>query len=161
MCELKLINHPFKPVFNKCSKILMLGSFPSPKSRQEGFYFAHPKNRFWPILSALFNEKTPTTNEDKINFLLSHKIALWDVVKSCEISGASDSSIKNVVANNFNKIFSVCKINAVFTLGNTATKLYKKHVNDNCINLPSTSPANCKLSFDAMLENYKIILNYL
>ena len=123
--------------------------------------FAHPKNRFWSILSALFNEKTPTTIEEKTNFLSKHKIALWDVIKSCEIFGASDNSIKNVVVNDFNKIFAVCKINAVFTLGNTATKLYKKYVNDGCINLPSTSPANCKLNFDTMLKNYKIIFNYL
>ncbi len=157
--EFETLNHPFKPIFNKNSKILILGSMPSPTSRQEGFYFAHKQNRFWKILSTLFNEELSTI-ESKKQFLINHKIALWDVVKSCEIVGASDSSIKNVQVNDFNIILKVANIKAIFTLGKTATKFLKKYTNLNCIELPSSSPANCAVPFEELLNKYKIILNF-
>ena len=151
--------HPFAPIFDKQSKILILGSLPSPASRQQGFYFGHKQNRFWKILSTLFNEEILDI-ESKKQFLLKHNIALWDVVKSCDIVGASDASIKNVQVNDFNIILKLADIKAIFTLGKTATKLFKKYTNLNCIELPSTSPANCAIPFEELLNQFKIILNY-
>lgn len=153
--------HPFKPVFNKNSKILILGSMPSPVSRQVGFYFGHPQNRFWKVMSALFNEEIAPDTQSKIKFLKKHNIALWDVVESCSISGSSDASIKNVKINDFNLILNCTHIKAIFTLGNSATTLFRKNTNLTCIALPSTSPANCAITFDELLNKFKIILNYL
>lgn len=153
------IAHPFAPIFNEQSKILILGSLPSPASRQQGFYFGHKQNRFWKILSTLFNEEIFDI-ESKKQFLLKHNIALWDVVKSCEIVGASDSTIKNVQVNDFDIILNSANIKAIFTLGKTATKLFKKYTNLDCIELPSTSPANCAIPFEELLNKFKIILNF-
>ncbi len=160
MKETKVI-HPFPPIFDQNSKILILGSMPSPKSREIGMYYAHPKNRFWKILSIVLNDDFPLSNEDKKAFLLKHNIAVWDVLKSCEIVGASDSSIRNPKVNNFNLIFNNCKISAVFTLGKTATKIYKSMTGNDSIYLPSTSPANCAIKDEELIKNFEIILKYL
>ncbi len=157
----EIVVHPFKPIFNKDSKILILGSMPSIKSREEGFYFAHPQNRFWKVLSAIFNQEINNSVQDKTNFLLSHHIALWDVVKSCEISNSQDASIKHYETNDFNQILSHAKIKAIFTLGKTATRLFRASTNLDCIPLPSTSPANCAVSLDKLIDEFKIILKYL
>ena len=157
----KIIVHPFDPVFDKNSKILIWGSMPSPKSREIGFYFGHKQNRFWNVLSAIFNEPIIDDIKFKKQFLLRHNIALWDVVKSCSICGAKDSSIANVKVNDFNKILSTGNIKAIFTLGNTATKYFKKYTNLSCIQLPSTSPANCAISFEKLCNKFKIILEFL
>ncbi len=156
-----MIIHPFKPVFDENSKILILGSFPSPASREVNFYFGHKQNRFWRVLSDLFDEKIADDINSKTQFLLNQHIALWDVVYSCEITKAADSKIKNVTVNDFSKIFNKTGNIPVFTLGNTATKLYKKHTGEDSIKLPSTSPANCKLSYNELLKAFSIILNYL
>ena len=156
----KLI-HTINPIFNHDSRVLILGSFPSPLSRKNNMFYGNPRNRFWEILSAIFNEKIPQNNSGKIAFLLDKKIALWDVVKECEIYGASDSSITNVVPNDLDKIFSIANIQAVFTTGQTATKLYAKLFNKNSIYLPSPSPANFHFNLSTLIENYKKIIEFL
>ncbi len=156
----KLI-HTINPIFNHDSRVLILGSFPSPLSRKNNMFYGNPRNRFWEILSAIFNEKIPQNNSGKIAFLLDKKIALWDVVKECEIHGASDSSITNVVPNDLDKIFSIANIRATFTTGQTATKLYTKLFNKTSIYLPSPSPANFGCNFDTMVQKYRAILEYL
>ena len=120
------ISHAFDPVFDGESRVLILGTMPSPKSRELGFYYSHPRNRFWPVLSKIFGEEIPKTPEEKQNFCLRNKIALWDVLKECDIEGASDSSIKNAVPNDLSVILNSANIKAVFTTGGTAGKLYKK-----------------------------------
>ena len=159
------ITHAFSPVFDSESRILVLGTMPSPKSRELGFYYSHPRNRFWPVLAKIFGEEIPGTPEEKKNFCHRHKIALWDVLKECEIEGASDSSIKNAVPNDISIILNSADIKAVFTTGTTATKLYKKFIEPEIgipvIDLPSTSPANAKVKFEELCEEYKIILEYL
>ena len=159
------ITHAFSPVFDSESRILVLGTMPSPKSRELGFYYSHPRNRFWPVLAKIFGEEIPGTPEEKKNFCLRHKIALWDVLKECEIEGASDSSIKNAVPNDISIILNSADIKAIFTTGTTAAKLYKKFIEPETkipvIALPSTSPANAKVKFEELAEKYKIILDYL
>lgn len=159
------ITHAFSPVFDSESRILVLGTMPSPKSRELGFYYSHPRNRFWPVLAEIFGEKVSGTPEEKQDFCLRNKIALWDVLKECDIEGASDSSIKNAVPNDMRMIFEKAPIKAVFTTGTTAAKLYKKFIEPEtkvpAITLPSTSPANAKIKFDELCEEYKIILEYL
>lgn len=162
--ESKRITHAFCPVFDSESRILILGTMPSPKSRELGFYYSHPRNRFWPVLAEIFGEKIPKTPEEKENFVLRHKIALWDVLAECDIEGASDSSIKNAVPNDMSVIFEKAKIKAVFATGAAAAKLYKKHIEPKtgieAIVLSSTSPANAKTGFDKLCEEYKKILEY-
>ena len=159
------ITHAFDPVFDSESRILVLGTMPSPKSRELGFYYSHPRNRFWPVLSEILGEKVPETPEEKRDFCIRNKIALWDVLKECDIDGASDSSIKNAVPNDMSIIFEKAQIKAVFTTGATASKLFKKFIEPktgiSAIALPSTSPANAKFKSGELCEEYKIILEYL
>lgn len=156
-----LVTHPFEPVFDENSKVLLLGSFPSPASREVGFYYGHPKNRFWSVLSEILGEPLPNTIEDKKHMLLSHNIAIWDTLASCKIVGASDNSIKNAMANDIAGLKAKSKIKAVFTLGKTSTNLYKKYVGNDCIYLPSTSPANCAVKTDTLVKEFRQILKYL
>lgn len=156
-----LVTHPFEPVFDENSKVLLLGSFPSPASREVGFYYGHPKNRFWSVLSEVLGEPLPNTIEDKKHMLLSHNIAIWDTLASCKIVGASDNSIKNAMANDIAGLKAKSKIKAVFTLGKTSTNLYKKYVGNDCIYLPSTSPANCAVKTDTLVKEFRQILKYL
>lgn len=160
------VNHEISPIYNKDSKILILGSIPSPKSRENGFYYAHSQNKFWKVLSNIFHYDIPNNNEMKKEFLLKNNIALWDVIASCEIKGASDTSIKNVQVNDINMIINNSKVNAIFTTGKKANDLYMKYCYPNTkiesIYLPSTSPANCaNYSFEDLVEEYRIILDYL
>lgn len=159
------ITHAFSPVFNAESRVLILGTMPSPKSRELGFYYSHPRNRFWPVMAMLFEEDIPKTPNDKTDFCLRHKIALWDVLAECDIEGASDSSIKNAVPNDLSVILNSADIKAVFCTGSTAAKLYKKFIEPKtgitAKPLPSTSPANAKMGLDALMEEYKIILEYI
>lgn len=160
------VNHELLPIYDNESKILILGSIPSPKSREYKFYYAHPQNKFWKILSYIFNVEIPNDNEFKKRFLLDNKIALWDVINSCNIVGASDSSIRNVKANDINMIINNSKVNTIFTTGKKANELYMKYcyptTKIKAIYLPSTSPANCaNYTFDDLVREYKIILNYL
>ncbi len=159
------VNHLFEPIYNDSSKILILGTMPSPKSRENGFYYMHPLNRFWPVISTVLCQSLPITINDKLKFLHKNNIALWDVLKSCDIIGASDNSIKNPVANDINIILSKANIKAIFTTGIKAYTLYNRlclpHTNYTAIKLPSTSPANCRMNINELIEKYKIIKKYL
>lgn len=161
----KTVHHEIPPVFDENSTVLILGTIPSPKSREAGFYYSHPQNRFWRIMSELFKTSVPKSNDEKRLLMLNNRIALWDVLSSCSIIGAADESIENPVPNDIQAILSVCKINAVFTTGKTATTLYNKYCLEKTskptIYLPSTSPANRRFSTDALVEAYKIILTKL
>ena len=155
------IIHPFNPIYDKDSKVLVLGSIPSPKSRELGFYCGHPQNRFWKVLSKVYDEPIPNTIEEKKTFVLKHHIALWDVVHSCEIVGASDSSIRNVVSNDIENLLLKTNIKYIITTGKKADSLYQKYTykktNIKSICLPSTSPANCAFKEERLIESYKII----
>lgn len=155
-------SHEFPPVFDNSSEILILGSFPSVKSRQESFFYANPQNRFWKLMAQLLNESTPKDTKDKIVMLKKHKIALWDVIESCDIVGSSDSSISNVVPVDISQILSRANIIKVYANGGKAFELYNKYLYPktklDITKLPSTSPANAGYSFDKLLSEWKKIL---
>lgn len=158
MGEYSHISHEFMPVYDEESKVLILGSFPSVKSREQGFYYGHPQNRFWKVMAALCNESVPETIEEKKKMLLKHNIAIWDVIDNCDIIGSSDSSIKNVVAADIAGLLQKTKIERIFANGKTAEKLYNKYVKEQTGKeitvLPSSSPANAAFSFDKLVENW-------
>jgi len=151
-----MVQHPIEPIYNKESKILILGSFPSVKSREEGFFYGHPQNRFWRVMSAIYNTETPMTVKEKKQFLLENYIALWDVIASCDIVGSSDSSIKNVVPNDVQKILDIAPIEKIFVNGKKAEQLYRKYIEKEIgrvtICLPSTSPANAAWSMKKLID---------
>lgn len=153
--------HPLKPFYNYDSEILILGSMPSIVSRQKGFYYMHPQNRFWSVLACVFNEEIANSIEAKKDFLIKHKIALWDTIKSCEIIGSKDSSIKNIKVNNINKLLKETNIKDIYTLGKKSYDLYNKYIypktKKKAIYLYSTSPANCAISFSKIVDNFKVI----
>lgn len=156
-----MIKHPIKPIFDKNSKMLILGSFPSVKSREQNFYYGHPQNRFWKVVSAVFDCEEPKSIEEKREFLLSLRIALWDVIASCDIDGSSDSSIKNVVPNNLRVILDNADIKKIFVNGKTAEKYYNRYIRNEikreAVVLPSTSPANAAFSAERLIEEWRII----
>lgn len=158
-------SHEFDPVYDKNSKILILGTFPSVKSREMQFYYGHPQNRFWKLLARLTNWPQPTTIPEKKEMLLKNNIAIWDVIQSCEITGSSDSSIKNVIANDITQILSDSSISRIYANGKTAEKLYNKYVKPqtgiDVIFLPSTSPANAAYSLDRLAVSWAKILEVL
>ena len=159
--EKQHIVHPFPPLYDENSRILILGSFPSVKSREQLFFYGHPQNRFWRVVSAVFGEETPLTIEEKKAFLLKNRIALWDVIASCEIIGSSDASITNVQANDIRPILEKAPIEAVFVNGKTAEKMYLKYTEKisgrKAVCLPSTSPANAAWSFQKLIEAWGVI----
>lgn len=160
------IFHTIPPVFDSRSRILILGTMPSPKSREEGFFYAHPQNRFWRILAELFEEPLPVGREARRAFALRRRIALWDVLSSCTIQGADDGSIRDAAPNDLSPIFAAAPVRAVFTTGGTAARLYRKHLAPktgiDCIPLPSTSPANCRFfTYEQLVEAYRVILPWL
>lgn len=156
-------HHNIQPIYNKQSHILILGSFPSVKSREAQFFYHHPQNRFWKILTTLYQEPPLTTIEEKKQFLLKHHIALWDVIESCEIKGSSDSSIDNVKVNDIQSILNSTNIQYIYTNGKKAHQLYQKyclpitHKEDIC--LPSSSPANAQFSLERLIKEWDIILS--
>lgn len=156
-----MVSHPIPPVFDRHSKVLILGSFPSVKSREARFFYGHPQNRFWKVTSNVFGAQEPRTIEEKKTFLLSHGIAVWDVIASCDIEGSSDSSIKNVVPNDLTKILENTDIRTIFVNGKTAEKFYNKYIKDvvgrPAVCLPSTSPANAAWSMEQLTEAWKQI----
>ena len=156
-----MIIHPIQPVFDKDSKVLILGSFPSVRSREEGFFYGHPQNRFWKVTSRLFNEEIPLTTEEKKSFLLRSHIALWDVIGSCDIDGSSDSSIRNVTVNDISLILVTSDIQAIYLNGRKAYELYKKYMlpatGREGICLPSTSPANAAWSTEKLIQSWSVI----
>ena len=160
-----MLQHPFPPLYDENSKVLILGSFPSVKSREQMFFYEHPQNRFWKVISTVMCTDTPITIEEKSAFLHSSHIALWDVIASCDITGSSDSSIKNVVANDLTEILANADVKQIFVNGKTAEKYYKKYISDTigreAVCLPSTSPANAGWSVDRLIETWGVIKNYL
>lgn len=159
-----MLTHPFPPLYNKDSRILILGSFPSVKSREQMFFYGHPQNRFWKVISSVFECDVPQTIEEKKQFLIKHRIALWDVIASCEITGSSDSSIKNVKVNDLSIILEEADIRQIFVNGRTAEKYFKKYtkaqINKDAICLPSTSPANAAWSVERLVEEWKVLENF-
>lgn len=151
--------HTFGPVVNQHSQILILGSVPSVKSREMQFYYGHPQNRFWRVLAEIFEDKVPETIEQKKEFLLGHGIALWDVVESCDIAGSSDSSIKNVTANDMNVILRQAPIKAIYANGGKAYQLFlrycKKEGMPKAVQLPSTSPANAAWNLERLAAAWR------
>ncbi len=156
-----MIIHPIAPVYDENSKVLILGSFPSVKSREANFFYGHPQNRFWKLMSSVFEDELPGTVEEKRAFLLRHNIALWDVIRSCDIIGSSDSSIKNVVPNDLSIILDTANIRNIFVNGKTAYKYYEKYtkpiIGREAICLPSTSPANAAWNIERLKSEWKIL----
>lgn len=162
----EIIIHTIAPVYDHASRVLLLGTAPSPKSRELGFFYGHPQNRFWRVLSALFGEPIGETAEEKRAFLLKKRIALWDVLHSCEIIGAADASIRNPVPNDLSLVFHTADIRAVFATGKKAAELYTRHCvtgfNTRLITaLPSTSPANAQYRLEDLIAAYRVILPFL
>ncbi len=160
-----MIIHPIPPLFNSNSKILILGSFPSIKSREAGFFYGHPQNRFWKVISGVLGCETPNTVNEKKTLLLDNRIALWDVIGECEIIGSADSAITNAKANDLSKIINEANILAIFTNGKKSNELYKKQIEPkigiSAIYLPSTSPANAAWSVERLIHEWSIIKQYL
>ena len=157
-----MIVHPIPPLFNENSKTLILGSFPSVKSREAAFFYGHPQNRFWAVTAAVFGCEKPTTINEKKEFILSNGLALWDVIGKCEIEGSADSTIKNVTANDLSIILDSCPIERIFVNGRTAEKYYIKYTYPKtgikAVCLPSTSPANAAWSLEKLIGEWKAIL---
>lgn len=159
--QTSFIVHPFPPLYREDSRILILGSFPSVKSREQRFFYGHPQNRFWKVTAAVFGDEVPHSIEEKRAFLLRNKVALWDVIASCEIAGSSDASIKNVTANDLSPILGSAQIRQIFVNGKTAERMYNKYTlaatGRPAICLPSTSPANAARSLEDLIEAWKVI----
>ena len=157
--------HPFKPVFDKNSKILILGSFPSVISRKFGFYYANPQNRFWRVLAQILNASTPVSTDEKRNFRLAYRIAIYDAAISCEIKGSSDAKMTAVVPANLEPIFSGARIVQVFANGGKAHEICEKYLKTQILNatseesvkLPSTSPANANFSFERLVQEWTVV----
>lgn len=166
------ITHEFPALYDRESRVLLLGSIPSPKSREMAFYYGHPQNRFWKVIAIVLGETTiseiaagkgaPETIAQKKAMLKKHHVALWDVLDSCTIVGASDTSIEDPVVNNIKELVKKSKVTRIFCTGATAHKLYQKlcaqDVGIGAVKLPSTSPANCAVSLEKLVEAYKVIL---
>lgn len=156
-----MIVHPIPPLFDQNSKTLILGSFPSVKSREASFFYGHPQNRFWTVVAEIFGEEKPQTVEEKKKLILKNNLALWDVIQSCEIEGSADSTINNVTANDLSTILENSKVDRIFVNGKTAEKYYNKYTYPKtgikAVCLPSTSPANAAWSIERLAEAWKII----
>jgi len=153
--------HTIPPVYDESSEILILGSFPSVRSREVSFFYGHPQNRFWKVLERIFEEKIPDGILGKQSFLLSHRIALWDVIASCEIKGSSDSSVSDVVPNDISPICNKCRLKKIFLNGKTAEKYYNKYIKPtvscDTLTLPSTSAANASFSLDRLVCEWSVL----
>ena len=156
-----MIIHPIPPVFDRSSRILVLGSFPSVKSREANFFYGHPQNRFWKVTAAVFGEDVPVSVEEKKAFLLRNRIAVWDVIHSCDITGSSDASIRNVVPNDLSVILDAADIRTIFVNGKTAERYYRQYTEPRtgrpAVCLPSTSPANAVWSVEKLAAAWQTI----
>lgn len=156
-----MIIHPIPPLFNKESKTLILGSFPSVKSREAAFFYGHPQNRFWAVIAEIFGYEKPQTVEEKKKLVLENNLAMWDVIQSCEIEGSADSTISNVTANDLSIIIENSRVDRIFVNGKTAEKYYNKYTYPKteikAVCLPSTSPANAAWSIERLVDAWKII----
>lgn len=157
-----MIVHPVKPIYSSSSEILILGTFPSVKSREECFFYAHPQNRFWRVMASVCNSEVPQTVQEKTSLILDNNFALWDVIHSCEVTGSADSSIRNVVPNDITEILENSNVNRIFVNGKKAESLYKKYIEKQtgiiAVCLPSTSPANAQWSLERLTEYWKSAL---
>ena len=166
MAEYEHVRHEFEPIFNEKSRILILGTLPSVKSREQNFYYGHPQNRFWKVLARICEiEKVPESIEEKKIFLLEHQIAVWDVIAECDIIGSSDSSIKNVVPTDLNIILKNAPIQQIYGNGGKAYTLYQKYsypkIQREMVKLPSTSPANAVWQIERLTESWRQICTFL
>lgn len=156
-----MVCHPIEPVYDENSRVLILGSFPSVKSREAMFFYGHPQNRFWRVLAAVCERPVPVSVEEKRTLLLEERIALWDVIASCEITGSSDSSIRNVVPNDLGRILNTARIEKIFVNGKTAEKYYRRWLlgvtKREAVCLPSTSPANAAWSLERLTAAWRVI----
>ena len=163
--QLQTIVHTIPPLYDSESRVLLLGSIPSPKSREVGFFYGHPQNRFWKTLAGILAVPVPGSIDEKKEFLLSHHIALWDVIASCSIEGSSDSSIRDVVPNDLSRILSTADIRAIFCNGKTSWNYYRKYQESAtgipAVSLPSTSPANAAWTLEKLEGAWGIITDYL
>lgn len=155
------ITHPFPPLYDENSRILILGSFPSVKSREQKFFYGHPQNRFWKVLATVLADEVPMTIAEKRAFLLKHHIAVWDVIYSCDIQGSSDSSIRNAEPTDLSQILEKAKIQKIFCNGKTSGNMYEKYQKQltqiQAVTLPSTSPANAAYSVEKLAASWSVI----
>lgn len=162
---MEYVAHEFAPVWNRDSRVLVLGTFPSVKSREQGFYYGHPRNRFWKVTAALLKCRVPETVEEKKKMLLEGHIAVWDVIESCEIEGSSDSSIRNVKANDIGGLLEKSAVKAVFANGDKAYQLYCRYCREQAgmdiMKLPSTSPANAAWQLEDLTRAWRVMEKYL
>nr|WP_300186869.1 DNA-deoxyinosine glycosylase [uncultured Agathobaculum sp.] len=160
--NLQTVVHTIPPLYDCHSRVLLLGSIPSPKSREIGFFYGHPQNRFWRVLAAVLGEEVPQTIEDKRAMCLKHHVALWDTIARCDIVGASDTSIRNAVPNDIGKLVRESEITRIFATGGKSAELYRKLIEPTLhipiTQLPSTSPANAAWSLERLIEAYRVIL---
>lgn len=156
-----MLAHTIDPVYDKDSEILILGSFPSVKSREQQFFYGHKQNRFWKVMAQVLDCETPESIAQKRQMLLSHRIAVWDVIASCEITGSSDASIRDVTPNDLSRILNAADIRAIYTNGGKAYQLYQKYLfqttGREAYLLPSTSPANAGYSLERLVEAWRVI----
>ena len=156
-----MITHPIPPFYDETSRILILGSFPSVKSREMMFFYGHPQNRFWRVLAAVYDDAFAETVEERKAFLKKHHIAAWDVIRSCDIEGSSDASIRNVTANDLSEILNAAPIRTIYVNGKTAEKMYRKYtekrIGREAVCLPSTSPANAARSLERLVGAWSVI----
>ncbi len=159
--EYTRLDHPFGPLFDSNSRVLILGSFPSVKSREQNFFYGHPQNRFWKVIAAIYGQPVPKTIEEKKHLILSSGLALWDSIASCDITGSSDSSIRNVRANDIRVILDNCNIERIYCNGRKSHELYCRYIEPvtgcsaEC--LPSTSPANAQWTMDRLISAWSVI----
>lgn len=160
--NLQTVVHTIPPLYDRYSCVLLLGSIPSPKSREIGFFYGHPQNRFWRVLAAVLGEEVPQTIEDKRAMCLKHHVALWDTIARCDIVGASDTSIRNAEPNDIGKLVRESEITRIFATGGKSAELYRKLIEPTLhipiTQLPSTSPANAAWSLERLIEAYRVIL---
>lgn len=160
--NLQTVVHTIPPLYDRYSRVLLLGSIPSPKSREIGFFYGHPQNRFWRVLAAVLGEEVPQTIEDKRAMCLKHHVALWDTIARCDIVGASDTSIRNAEPNDIGKLVRESEITRIFATGGKSAELYRKLIEPTLhipiTQLPSTSPANAAWSLERLIEAYRVIL---
>lgn len=160
--NLTTVIHNIPPLYDSESRVLLLGSIPSPKSREVQFFYGHPQNRFWRVLAAVLEEPLPQTIDEKLAMCLRHHVALWDTIARCEIAGASDTSIRNAVPNDIGRILRESKVERIFATGGKSAALYRKLIEPQThvpiTQLPSTSPANAAWSLERLIDSYRIIL---
>lgn len=157
--------HPIPPLYSSSSRVLILGSFPSVKSREQAFFYGHPQNRFWRVAAEILGCETPRTVDEKKRLILANRLALWDVIAECDITGSSDSSIRDVVPNDISGLLEKSGINKIFVNGKTAEKFYLRYTEPKtgikAVCLPSTSPANAAWSFERLCKAWSVIKKYI